>query len=196
MDTEPFPFNTEGAFSFSEVNMNIIYAEHYVSPRERTLTPEEQEVRRLAYALKVPTNEATGRAGYALAPLVDAHAYPGAVIVLMPVPSSTNTLRANRALAMELAQHIRRLSGREVFVKATVGRKHPVVSSCSRRRKGYLGLTQEEHGMIRVCGPLTATNTCFYFVDNTRCTGSTLEACRQALGFGDGVVYADQGKGL
>jgi hypothetical protein len=174
--------------------MKIIYAEKYVSPRERPLTAEEQEVRRIAYALKVPTNEATGRASYALAPLVDAHAYPGSAIVLMPVPSSTNTLRANRALALDLANQLRLLSGRYVFIKATVVRKHPVQSSCYRRRHGMSGLALEDHGMIRIAGPLTATNTCFYFIDNVATTGTTLEACRQALGFGDGIVYASQGK--
>jgi hypothetical protein len=174
--------------------MQIIYAEKYVSPRERPLTAEEAEVRRIAYALKVPTNEATNRAGYALAPLVDAHAYPGSTIVLMPVPSSTNTLRANRALALDLAQHIRRLSDRSVFIKATVVRKYPVQSSCFRRRHGQMGLSVEDHGMIRITGPLTVTNTVYYFVDNMATTGTTLEACRQALGFGDGIVYADQGK--
>ena len=54
--------------------MKIIYAEKYVSPRERPLTPEEQEVRRISYALKIPTNEASVLASLALAPLVDAHA--------------------------------------------------------------------------------------------------------------------------
>ncbi len=38
--------------------MHIIYAEKYVSPRERPLTLEEAEVRRVAYAIKVPTSEA------------------------------------------------------------------------------------------------------------------------------------------
>jgi hypothetical protein len=174
--------------------MKIIYAEKYVSPRQRPLTQEEQDVRRICYALKVPTNEATGRASYALAPLVDAHAYPGATLVLMPVPSSTNTLRANQALTLALAHQIRRLSGRTVFIKATVSRKHPVQSSCFRRRHGQMGLTVQEHGMISIAGPLTATNTSYYFVDNMATTGTTLEACRQALGFGDGIVYADQGK--
>ena len=56
------------------------------------------------------------------------------------------------------------------------------------------GLALEDHGMIRIAGPLTATNTCFYFIDNVATTGTTLEACRQALGFGDGIVYASQGK--
>lgn len=174
--------------------MKIIYAEKYVSPRERPVTAEEQEVRRIAYALKVPTSEATNRAGAALAPLVDAHAFPGATIVLMPVPSSTNALRANRALALDLAKHLRVLADRNVRIKATVARKHAVQSSCYRRRHRLKGLSVEEHAMVRIAGPLTATNTVFYFVDNVAATGTTLEACRQALGFGDGVVYADQGK--
>jgi len=174
--------------------MHIIYAEKYVSPRERPLTPEEQEVRRIAYALKVATVGALYVASRALAPLVDAHASPGAAIVLMPVPSSINTLCANRALALELAGELRRMTDRAVFIKASVCRKDPVESSCFRRRHGKLGLTLEEHGMIRITGPMTITNTVFYFVDNVATTGTTLEACRQALGFGDGIVYANAGK--
>jgi hypothetical protein len=174
--------------------MHIIYAERYVSPRERPLTPEEAEVRRIAYALKVPASEALSIASRALAPLVESHAPQGAVIVLMPVPSSANSLRENHSLATVLACQIRRLSGRQVFIKATVMRKHPVQSSCFRRRHGQMGLSLDEHAMVRITGPLTITNTCFYFLDNMATTGTTLEACRQALGFGDGIVYADQGK--
>jgi hypothetical protein len=48
--------------------------------------------------------------------------------------------------------------------------------------------------MIRVAGPLTATNTAYYFVDNMATTGTTLLACRLALGFGEGIVWADAGK--
>lgn len=174
--------------------MNIIYAEHYVSPRERPLTPEEQEVRRISYALKVPTAEATTLASHMLAPLVDSATYPGAAIVLMPVPSSTNTTTVNRIFANELATKIEAITGRKVFVRETVIRQHPVESSCVRRRKGLLGLTVAEHAIVRVAGPLTATNTCYYFVDNVATTGGTLAACRQALGFGDSVVYACAGR--
>jgi hypothetical protein len=174
--------------------MKIIYAERYVSPRERPLTAEEQEVRRISYALKAPTFEAAEFASLALAPLLDSHAYPGAAIVLMPVPSSTNSTRVNRFLANELAIKIQSIARRDVFIRETVTRRHPVESSCLRRKRGLIGLTVEEHGMIRIAGPLQITNTCFYFVDNVATTCTTLEACRQALGFGDGVVYADQGK--
>ena len=48
--------------------------------------------------------------------------------------------------------------------------------------------------MIRIAGPLTATNTAYYFIDNVATTGSTLNACRAALGFGDAIVWADTGK--
>ena len=174
--------------------MNIIAAHKYVSPRSRPLTPEEAEVRRIAYALKVPTPEACETAARDLAPLLDAAEAPDMHIVLMPVPASTGNTDANRQLANELAAEVhRRYPERRVQIKLTVGRKHPVESSCVRRRRGVRGLRGEQHAMIRVAGPLTANGTAYYFVDNVATTGATLEACRAALGFGDGVVFADQG---
>jgi hypothetical protein len=174
--------------------MNIIYAERYVSPRERPLTREEKEVRRISYALKLPTRESIILACRALAPLVDSATYLGAAIVLMPVPSSTNTTQVNRILACELSEQIQSISSRQVFVRETVIRSHPVESSCARRRQGLLGLTVAEHAMVRVARPLRITNTVYYFVDNVTTTGTTLEACYQALGFGDGIVYANAGR--
>ena len=41
---------------------------------------------------------------------------------------------------------------------------------------------------------LTATGTAYYFIDNMATTGATLAACRSALGFGNGIVWADQEK--
>jgi hypothetical protein len=178
-------------------HMRIIAAHKYVSPRSRLITPEEAEVRRLAYALKIPTAEACTVAAQALAPLVDAAEAPSVNIVLMPVPASTGTIDANRHIANELAAEIhRRYPARRVQVKVTVGRQHPVESSCVRRRRSLAaaGLPLEEHAMIRVAGPLTATNTAYFFVDNMATTGTTLLACRVALGFGEGIVWADAGK--
>ena len=175
--------------------MNIIAAHKYVSPRERTTTPEEAEVRRIAYALKVPTAEACLTAARELAPLLDAVEAPGTHIVLMPVPASSGTVTANRHFANDIAAEVnRRYPGRRVQVKVTVCRQHAVESSCVRRKHGEIGLQGEEHAMFRVAGPLTATGTAYYFVDNMATTGSTLAACRAALGFGDGIVWADQGK--
>ena len=177
--------------------MRIITAHKYVSPRSRPLTPEEVEVRRIAYALKVPTAEACETAAADLAPLLDAAEAPATTIVLMPVPASTGSVTANRQLANELAAEVhRRYPERRVQVKITVGRKHPVESSCVRRRRGLPGLRGDDHAMIRVAGPLTATGTAYYFVDNMATTGATLAACRAALGFGDGIVWADEGRTL
>lgn len=171
--------------------MNIISAHHYVSPRNRPLTEEEREVRRIAYALKVPTDEALDTAAAALAPLVDAAEAPGVSIVLMPVPASTGSIDANRQLANAIAAEVRRrYPGRRVAVRVTVGRMHPVESSCARRRRGERGLRADDHAMIRIAGPLTATGSAYYFVDNVLATGATMDAARQALGFGGALVWA------
>ncbi len=174
--------------------MHILNAHKYVSPRARPLTPEEVEVRRIAYALKVPTAEACETAARDLAPLLDAAEATGTTIVLMPVPASTGSVDANRQFANELAAEVhRRYPDRRLQVKVTVGRKHPVESSCVRRKRGLPGLHGDEHAFIRVAGPLTATGTAYYFVDNMATTSSTLSACRTALGFGDAIVWADEG---
>ena len=168
----------------------IIYAQHYASPRARPLTEEEREVRRLAYALKVPTDEALTAAAAALAPLVDAAEAEGTAIVLMPIPASTGSIDANRQLANAIAAEIgRRYPSRRVAVRTTVGRMHPVESSCARRRRGERGLRPDDHAMIRIVGPLAATGTAFYFVDNVLATGATIAAARQALGFGGAIVW-------
>ncbi len=186
--------NFQKPINHSPSTMHLISAHKYVSPRERPITPEESEVRRIAYALKVPTAEACELAARDLAPLLDAAEAPTTHIVLMPVLASTGTVDANRTLANELAAEIhRRYPTRRVQIKITVGRKHPVESSCVRRRRNMAGLPLEEHAMIRVAGPLTASKTAYYFVDNMATTGTTLAACRQALGFGDGIVWADAG---
>jgi len=175
--------------------MHTISAHKYVSPRARPLTPEETEVRRIAYALKVPTAEACETAARDLAPLLDAAEAPDTHIVLMPVPNSAGSVDANRQFANELAAEIhRRYPARRVQIKITVGRKHPVESSCVRRKRGLPGLRGEEHAFIRVAGPLTATETAYYFVDNMATIGATLDACRAALGFGSGIVWADEGR--
>ena len=36
-------------------------------------------------------------------------------------------------------------------------------SSCVRRKRGLGGLHVDEHAMVRVAGPLTATETAYYF---------------------------------
>jgi predicted amidophosphoribosyltransferase len=175
--------------------MKIIAAHKYVSPRHRPLTTEEADARRIAYALKIPTYEACTAAARDLAPLLDAAEHHATALVLMPVPTSTGSIHANRQFANALAAELRRrYPTRRTQIKITVGRKHPVESSCARRLRGLDGLTQADHVMVRLVGPLTATGTAYYFVDNMATTGTTLAACRHALGFGDAAVWADAEK--
>ncbi|MCE9614257.1 MAG: hypothetical protein K8T26_08270 [Lentisphaerae bacterium] len=174
--------------------MKIIAAHKYVSPRARPLTPEESDVRRIAYALKVPTPEACATAARDLAPLLDAAEQRDTALVLMPVPASTGSVDANRQLANAIAAELHRRYARQAHVRVTVGRKHPVESSCARRLRHLDGLTEAGHVMVRLAGPLTATGTAYYFIDNMATTGTTLAACRHALGFGDAAVWADAEK--
>lgn len=173
--------------------MNIIAAHKYVSPNShRALTPEEVQTRRIAYALKVPTPEACQIAAEHLAPLLDAAERNGTYIVLMPVPNSNADTTPNRLFANELAAEMhRRYPCSRVQVRITIARRHPVQSSCDRRKRGLSGLRGSEHAFIRIAGPLVATNTAYYFIDNMATTGATLAACQAALGFGDAVVWAD-----
>ena len=172
--------------------MKIIAAHKYVSPKSRPLNAEEEEVRRISYALKVPTAEAMETAAKHLAPLVDATEAEGTSIVLMPIPNSTGSVDANKQFCNELAAEIhRQYPSRRVQVKVTVGRKHPVESSCVRRKRGAGGLRGEEHEMIRVCKPLSIHDKAYFFVDNMMAFGNTIEAAQAALGFGDAIVFSD-----
>jgi hypothetical protein len=103
---------------------------------------------------------------------------------LVPVPASNGSLVANLALARAIADLV---SGARV--KCAIGRIRPVESSSLRRKRGLFGLTLEEHGIIRTAGPIEPRPA--YFVDNIVTTGTTITACRRALGWGIGLAYAD-----
>jgi predicted amidophosphoribosyltransferase len=154
------------------------YAAKYVPVGYRTANSHEKDARRIAHDLKLPTEEAIEIAAPALAALIEGPCW------LVPVPASTSSLCANLALARAIAE---RVSGARV--KCAVARARPVESSYSRRSRGLFGLTIEEHAIIRSAGPMQALPA--YFVDNVVTTGTTIEACRRALGWGNGLVYAD-----
>lgn len=157
--------------------IDVAYARKYTSPRNRPLTPEEQATRRLAYALKTADPEAVAIAAAEMAPYVP----PGAVLI--PVPNSLGDVGPNRVLANAIAKRV------ACRVVAALARARPVESSCVRRRQGRLGLTPEEHGITRVKFFLPLVPT--FFIDNVVTTGSTLRAARAAMGYGDGLVFAD-----
>ena len=157
------------------------YAGKYVSPRYRTPSPDEFNVRCTARDLKIPTDTAIQIAAPAMAALIDGPCW------LVPVPASDGSLTANLTLASAIAEMVP-----GARVKCAIGRAHPVESSNTRRLRGLPRLTIEQHAIIRTTGPMKPLPV--YFVDNVVTTGTTIAACRRALGWGAGLAYADASK--
>lgn len=160
------------------VPFNACYVSKYVVLGSRTPSPDEILVRRIARELKVPTHEAINLAAPPMAALLDGPCW------LVPVPASSGDLTANLTLAHAIASF---LVGTRV--KCAVARSHQVESSYERRKRGLSGLTIDEHAIFRTAGPMELLPV--YFVDNVVTTGTTIAACRRALGWGTGLTYAD-----
>jgi hypothetical protein len=155
-----------------------MHAAKYVPIAYRTPSPEEIIARRTARDLKLPTAAAIQIAAPLMAALIDGPCW------LVPVPASNGSITANLALARAIAELV--VGAR---VKCALGRAYPVESSASRRMRGLPGLTVEQHVIIRTSGPMQLLPV--YFVDNVITTGTTIAACRRALGWGIGLAYAD-----
>jgi len=155
-----------------------IYAAKYVTPGIRPLSPDEITVRQTARHLKTGDAQAIHTAAPRLAAFISGPCW------LVPVPASNGSLATNLALARAIAALVP-----GARVSCAVARAHPVESSCSRRLRGLAGLTVEEHAIIRTAGPLHPWPV--HFVDNVITTGATVAACRRALGWGNGLAYAD-----
>jgi len=155
-----------------------MHAAKYVPIGYRTPNPEEIIARRTARDLKIPTAAAIQIAAPEMAAFIDGPCW------LVPVPASNGSLIANLALARAIAE-----LAIGVRVKCAIGRAYPVESSASRRMRGLPGLTVEQHAIIRTVGPIMLWPV--YFVDNVITTGTTIAACRRALGWGIGLAYAD-----
>lgn len=117
-----------------DTGMNIHAARLYVSPRTRPLTVEEKETRRLSYALKDWTAPGFSRdvdtAAREMARLIRGPCH------LVPVPSSTGSTAANRALCRAIAFWVTGAKVRDGFLIRT----RPVPSSCHRHRASAGGL--------------------------------------------------------
>lgn len=159
----------------------------YVSPRERVLTPEEAETRRLAYALRGGDPEAVRLAAREMASLLPLG------IELVPVPSSSCDLTANLLLAEAVAELVR---GRVVLA---LGRLFPVESSRLRRLRGAPPLPVSERGFFATAAPkapapgpsdVKALSGQPALVDNVTVSGLTFLAARFALGSGFGIAFA------
>ena len=154
------------------------YAVKYVPIGCRTLSPEEIIARRIAQDLKIPTAAAVLIAASEMAALIDGPCW------LVPVPASTGSLVANLELARSIAELVP-----GARVKRAIARAHPVESSSLRRLRNLPGLTVHEHAIIRTASAMHPLP--LYFVDNVITTGTTVAACRRALGWGVGLAYAD-----
>lgn len=155
-----------------------LYVAKYVPFDYRTPDPDEVRTRRVVQELKVPTEESIQIAAPAMAALIDGPCW------LVPVPASNGSLSANLLLARAIAELVP-----GARVKCAVVRARRVESCCRRRLRGLPGLTAGQHGISRNAGPMRPLP--LYFVDNVITTGTTLTACRRALGWGTGLVYAD-----
>lgn len=153
-------------------------AARYIPYGYRIANSDEIIARRIARDLKIPTDAAIQIAAPAMALLIDGPCW------LIPVPASNASVTANLALANAIAELV---SGSRV--KCAVTRAHPVVSSYRRKLRDLPSLTIDEHAIIRIAGPMEPLPA--YFVDNVITTGATIAACRRALGWGNGFVYAD-----
>jgi hypothetical protein len=157
----------------------ILAASRFVPPRLRPMTAEEKVVHRTAHDLKAFSPGAVATAAPLMAALLDP-----VPCWLIPVPSSSGCIEANHALACAIRNMI---YGARVVVG--IRRKHPVESSCERRRRGRLGLSVQEHAFVRCVGPMHRMPV--WFVDNVVTTGNTIKAAHLAFGTGNGLVYAD-----
>ena len=157
----------------------ILAARRYVSPRSRPITPEECEIRRIAYALK--RGEEIGIAAREMAVLLPLDL---PTLTLVPVPASTGSIEANLILARAIAAEY----GPQARVVSALNRVVPVESSCSRRRRRLPGLTAADHKFVRIGGWFALP---VFLVDNVVTTGATLAAAHHAIGFGTGLVFAD-----
>lgn len=162
--------------------MEIRAAQLYVSPRTRPLNQDEMQVRALSYLLKSKDCPPEGI-------LMAADEMAAQIVgpcVLIPVPSRTGDTDANLRLCKVIAAHI---TGARVA--DILGRSRPVESACDRHRAGLPPLTMADHCIIRKNGRMVPAQA-IWFVDNVTTSGSTMEACRAALGgFGRGLAYAD-----
>ena len=157
----------------------VLYATRYVSPRSRPLTEDEKVIRQVAYDLKIPTPAAIAIAAPLMAALLDR-----GPCWLIPVPASSGSTDANLTICRAMKHLIP-----EARIVVGIRRMRPVESSCARRRRGWLGLSVDQHVFMRCCGPLLRLPV--WFVDNVVTTGATLRAAHLAFGTGGGVVFAD-----
>jgi hypothetical protein len=180
--TSPSAVSAPSARNLSLPDRTTKAARLYVSPRSRPLNPFEMETRGLSYLLKDHDcpEQAVHVAAREMAALI------WGPCNLIPVPGHTGDTSANLRLARAIAGYV--TGGATVF--DILGRRGPVDSACDRHKRGLPPLAAADHQIIRTSPRLIPCRPS-YLVDNVTTSGTTLAACRAALGFGSGLVFAD-----
>lgn len=187
--------------------MNILAAHKYPSQRNGPLSLQQEETRRLAYAIKSTASASADfdTAGRDMAALITGPCR------LVPVPDSTGSTDANSMLAHAIARYVASAAGTTgAQIARAITRTQPIPSQCQRHKHALSPIPPEAHHIARTRKTLTLRQT--YFVDNVTTSGHTLDhgsrserplwgtqlvaalgrqPARAALGFGAGLVFAD-----
>ncbi len=178
--------------------MKILAARKFPTPRNGSLTLEQAETRRLAYAIKSTASPAADfdTAAREMAELLLASSYQPSTINyqltcwLVPIPDSTGNTDANTRLASMIARYVGKCGSHPgAQIAKAIARTRPLQSQCTRHKLALGPIPPEQHHFARTRKMLTLRQT--WFVDNVTTSGNTLEAARAALGFGAGLVFAD-----
>ena len=201
--------------------MIILSARKYPTPRNGPLTLEQEETRRLAYAIKdiaSPLRDfdtaaremadaiilSLGHSGPRPATINSPFAIRRSLnssqlstmnsqlsLWLVPIPASNGNTDANARLAFHIAQHLATMAGGAATVQ--------IAKAIYRTQPVQSQCARHKLAL----GPIRPSDHHFartrkaltlrqtYFVDNVTTSGNTLEAARLALGFGAGLVSAD-----
>ena len=166
--------------------MNILAAHRYPTPRNGPLSREESEIRRLAYAVKSIAADSVDfdTVARAMASLITGPCW------LVPIPDSAGNTDANTRLATMIARYVASAAGSPgAQVAKAIRRTQPIESQCQRHKKALGPIPPDQHHLARTGKMLGLRQT--YFVDNVTTSGNTMQAARDALGFGAGLVFAD-----
>jgi len=153
----------------------------YISPRRRELSQQEAFVRKISYEIKNKNSDAIKIAADTMAKYVASNS------LLVPVPSSSGDRGSN----MLLCEAIAKITGSEIY--DPLGRSSSIEPSHQRRKQNLPNYTVEEHNMIvrDDADVMDLDNKNVYFVDNVITKGTTIEACKNALGVnGVGLAWA------
>ena len=155
----------------------------FVQTGRRVRNAEEQEAYLRSYFLKAETcpRRILEACAKEMASLIR-----GEECILIPVPDCTGFTGRNLRLAQCIQVHVSGCAQ----VMDILTRSESTESQCDRHCKGEDPLTPEELKIV-VSPHRPFTLTTIYFVDNVTTSGATIQACRDALGFGTGLVYAE-----